>query len=167
MVSTDPILSRLVATPRDVGVNLAVTVPGLALQLELFVLLLYGLLLRHRPIRDASVGAVAWPYHDILLRLHDRTWRTLFSLYILQVATAAGTFPISLVLLWALDYETVLSFVVIAGVSQFVLILGASIVVVVLTVGPIDIIAGSLAVALLTEAVTLLAESNDGEPAPA
>lgn len=166
MVSTDPILSRLVATPRDVGVNLAVTVPGLALQLELFVLLLYGLLLRHRPIRDASVGAVAWPYHDILLRLHDRTWRTLFSLYILQVATAAGTFPISLVLLWALDYETVLSFVVIAGVSQFVLILGASIVVV-LTVGPIDIIAGSLAVALLTEAVTLLAESNDGEPAPA
>lgn len=222
-VSTDPIISRLVATLRDVAVDLAVAVPGLALQLGLFVLLLYGLLLRPRAIRDALFGAVPGPYHDILLRFHDRTRRTLFSLYILQVATAAGTFLVSLVLFWALGYETVLPLAVIAGILQFVPILGPSVLVVVLagndllvgnpsrgvavfvlglvliaflpdavirtklsettgeiapslyftgfvggvlTVGPMGIIVGPLAVALLTEAVTLLAENNDGEPIP-
>jgi predicted PurR-regulated permease PerM len=222
-VSTEPIISRLILILRDVAVNLAVAVPGLALQLGLFVLLLYALLLRPTAIREGLLGAVPEQYHDILLRLHDRTRRTLFSLYILQVATAFGTFVISLVLFWALGYGAVLSLAVIAGILQFIPILGPSVLIValvandilagdpsrgvallvlglvlvaflpdavlrtklsettgeiapslyfigfvggVLTVGPIGIIVGPLAVALLTESVTLLAENNDVEPTP-
>jgi predicted PurR-regulated permease PerM len=223
LVETDPIVSSVIATVRGLAVELAVAAPGLTLQLGLFALLLYGLLYKPKAIRDATFGAVPGQYHDILTRLHVRTRRTLFSLYILQVATAFGTFVIALTLFLALGYQGALSLAAIAGILQFIPILGPSILVVgltandlllgnltravatlvfglvlvaflpdavlrtklsgvtgeiapslyfvgfvggVLTVGPIGIIVGPLVVALLVEAVDLLAENNTRSTPP-
>ena len=176
-VSTEPIISRLVTTLRDVAVEMAVAVPGLALQLGLFVLLLYGLLLKPQAIRSALLGAVPEQYQDILIRFHERTRRTLFSLYVLQVATAFGTFVISLVLFWALGYDTILSLAVIAGILQFIPILGPSVLVVALAGNDILLgnpsrgvalfVLGLVLVAFLPDAVlrTKLSETT-GEIAP-
>ena len=218
LVETDPIVSAAIANIRGIAVELAVAAPGLTLQFGLFVLLLYGLLYKPGEIRDAILRAVPQQYHDILTRLHGRTRRTLFSLYILQVATAFGTFLIALVLFFVLGYQGALSLAAIAGILQFVPILGPSLLVTglaasdlflgnptravaiftaglflvaflpdavlrtklsgttgeiapslyfvgfvggVLTVGPIGIIVGPLVVALLLEAVDLLAENTD------
>lgn len=218
LVETEPIVSGAIDSIRGLAVELAVAAPGVTLQLGLFALLLYGLLYKPAAIRDGVLGAVPQQYHDILTRLHGRTRRTLFSLYILQVATAFGTFVIALVLFLILGYQGALSLAAIAGILQFIPILGPSILVVgltvsdllvgnatravavfssglfliaflpdavirtklsgttgeiapslyfvgfvggVLTIGPIGIIVGPLVVALLAEAVELLAENND------
>lgn len=156
-ISTEPIISGAITTLRDVAVDLAVAVPGLTLQLGLFVLLLYGLLLKPGAIRTAVLSAVPESYHNILFRFHGRTRRTLFSLYVLQVATAFGTFVIAIVLFWALGYSAVLSLAVIAGILQFIPILGPSILVVALAGS--DLIVGNpmRAVAMLVLGLVFIA----------
>ncbi|WP_436902927.1 AI-2E family transporter [Halovenus halobia] len=156
-ISTEPIISGAITTLRDVAVDLAVAVPGLTLQLGLFVLLLYGLLLKPGSIRTAVLSAVPESYHDILFRFHGRTRRTLFSLYVLQVATAFGTFVIALVLFWALGYSAVLSLGVIAGILQFIPILGPSILVVALAGNDLVVGNPTRAAAMLVLGLVLIA----------
>ena len=156
-LNTEPLISSAITTLRDVAVDLAVAVPGLVLQLALFVLVLYGLLLKPRAVNDAVLGAIPDSYQDIAVRLHHRTRRTLFSLYVLQVATAFGTFVIALVLLWALGYSAALSLGAIAGILQFIPILGPSILVVGLAGN--DLLVGNLprAGAMLVLGLVLIA----------
>lgn len=157
VIETGPLISSAIDSIRGVAVEFAVAAPGLTLQLGLFALLLYGLLYKPGAIREAILGATPPEYHDILTRLHGRTRRTLFSLYILQIATAFGTFLIALVLFFFLGYQGALSLAAIAGILQFVPILGPSLLVIALTVS--DLLVGNLprALVVLTAGLFLIA----------
>jgi predicted PurR-regulated permease PerM len=139
-VDTEPFVARAVELLQELAVDVAVAVPGLALQFALFTLVVYGVLYKPRAIRGAVYGAVPHGYHDVLDRLHRRVRKTLFALYVLQGLTAFATFPVSLVLFWLLGYEAVLSLAVIAGILQFIPILGPSLLLVGLAAA--DVLAG-------------------------
>lgn len=128
-VDTEPFVDSAIEVLQNIAVSFAVSAPGLALQFVLFTLLLYGLLYKPRAIRAAMLGAVPDTYHDILSRMHRRTKTTLFALYVLQAATAFATFVIALVLFWLLGYTAPLSLAAIAGILQFIPILGPSLLV--------------------------------------
>lgn len=149
IVDTEPFVDTAVDTLQDIAVEAAVSAPALALQLVLFTLVLYGLLLKPRAIRAAVVGAVPATYHDILERFHRRTKKTLFALYVLQALTAFGTFLIAIVLFWLLGYNAPLTLAAIAGILQFIPILGPSLLVIALA-------ANDLLIGMPVRAVTVL-----------
>jgi len=128
----EPIIDATITTLQDVAVAGAVAAPSIALQVVLFTIVLYGLLYKPRAIRAAALRLVPSAYHDILVRLHSRTKVTLFSLYVLQATTALGTFVIGVIFFSALGYTAPLSLAAIAGILQFIPILGPSLLVVAL-----------------------------------
>lgn len=115
-----------------VAVSLARTAPVLALKLFLFVFLVYGLLLRPRAVSDVVADLVPATYHDIVNALHERVRDTLYAIYVLQAATAFATFVAALAMFLLLGYRSAVSLAVIAGVLQFVPIVGPSVLVVLL-----------------------------------
>ncbi len=129
-ISTVPIIDGVVNWLQSFALGLAVSAPELLLQLTLFTLLLYGILYQPRKARAAVFELVPDAYHDILQRLHERTRMTLFALYVLQVLTAIATFVIALVLFWVLGYDAPLTLATIAGILQFIPIVGPSLLVV-------------------------------------
>jgi len=70
----------------------------------LFAFVLYGLLYRPSAVREAVFALVPPECHDIVDRLHERTRVTLYPIYVIQVATAVGTFVIAAVLFLVLGY---------------------------------------------------------------
>ena len=140
-LETDPVVDGAIDSVRDVAVELAVATPGFALHLALFTILLYGLLYKPRAVRAAVFAAVPTAYHDVVSRLHTRASTTLFSLYVLQAVTALSTFLIALALFWILGYSATLTLALIAGILQFVPIVGPSILVIALGVN--DILIGN------------------------
>lgn len=176
-IETEPFVDSTIVALQDVAVALAVAAPSLALQVVLFALVLYGLLYKPRAIRAAMLRLVPDTYHDILSRLHHRTRTTLFALYVLQATTAFATFIIAVVLFWLLGYNTPISLAAIAGLLQFIPILGPSLLVVALAAnefllgmpvrGGLVLVTGLLFISLLPDAVirTKLAEKT-GKIAP-
>lgn len=150
-VDTEPFVERAVSILQEFAVDVAVAVPGLALQFALFTLVVYGVLYKPRAIRAAVYGAVPYGYHDVLDRLHRRVEKTLFALYVLQGLTAFATFLVALVVFWLLGYEAVLSLAVIAGILQFIPILGPSLLLV--TLAASDFLAGAVPRAALVLAL--------------
>jgi len=150
-VDTEPFVDRAVSILQEFAVDVAVAVPGLGLQFALFTLVVYGVLYKPRAIRAAVYGATPYGYHDVLDRLHQRVKKTLFALYVLQGLTAFATFFIALAVFWLLGYEAVLSLAVIAGILQFIPILGPSLLLVALAAG--DFLAGALPRAALVLAL--------------
>lgn len=194
--------------------------PELAAHVTVFGFVVFGLLLGRSRLRRALMRPVPDGYHDVVHALHERVRDTLFALYVIQAATALGTFLIALVVFWALGYPFPVTLAVIAGLLQFLPVVGPSLLVLalsayeasqgdfagatlvlvfgltlvgflpdavlrprlarqtaglpsslyfvgftggLLSVGPVGIIAGPLAVALLSESLSLLA---DERPAP-
>lgn len=109
-----------------VAVDLARGAPVLATKLFLFAFVVYGLLLRPGDTRQAALALVPAPYHDIVFALHRRVRATLFALYLLQAATAVVTFVLALIVFWIFGYESPFVLAVIAGILQFIPILGPS-----------------------------------------
>jgi predicted PurR-regulated permease PerM len=160
-------------------------------------------------------------YRDAAVALHERTKDTLQAIYLLQIATAVGTFAMALPTFWALGYDYPVTMAVMAGILQFLPVIGPSLLIGavaiyhlsvgdvdaavlmvivggvviaylpdaiirprlaamtadmpgslyfvgfiggLLTVGPIGVIMGPLAVALFTESVTQLSEEVAGVP---
>lgn len=114
----------------DLAVSLAEAAPVLALKATLFVLLVYALLLRPRDIRRAIMALAPAAYHDVVVAFHERVRATLNALYVLQAATAFGTFLVAYVVFAVLGYESAFVLAVLAGLLQFVPVVGPSIVVV-------------------------------------
>lgn len=129
-VETADLIDTVAATVKDIAVDAAVAVPRLALELTLFTLLVYGMLLRPSAIRTAIYELVPGRYHDIVSRLHSRTRVTLYSIYVLQALTAAATFLIALLVFVAFGYSAPFTLAVIAGILQFIPIVGPSVVIV-------------------------------------
>lgn len=131
----------------QLAVELASAAPVLALKATLFVLLVYALLLRPRDIRRAALALVPAVYHDVVLAFHERTRATLNALYVLQAATAFATFCIAYPVFAALGYGSALVLAVLAGILQFIPVLGPSAVVAALAV--YQVVAGSTGSAIL------------------
>jgi predicted PurR-regulated permease PerM len=117
-------------TLQDIAVEFAVAVPEQVLALMLFVLVLYGLLYRPLAPGYAIYGAVPDRHHDIVTRLHERTREVLFALYVIQASTAAGTAVVAVVLFAALGYAAPVWLALIAGILQFIPVVGPSVLII-------------------------------------
>ncbi|MEF8813874.1 MAG: AI-2E family transporter [Halovenus sp.] len=122
-----PVLDSSEEFVRTLAVDMLVATPRIALEALLFVLVLYGILYRPTAVREAIFGFVPSEYHDIVDRLHARTQATLYSIYVVQAATAAATFVIAVALFLLLGYTSPFWLALVAGVLQFVPVLGPSI----------------------------------------
>jgi predicted PurR-regulated permease PerM len=138
----------------DAGVNIASAAPVLALKGFLFLILLFGLLLRPGSVRRAAVRIAPGEYHDVVFALHRRVRDTLYALYVLQAATALGTFVVAYVVFAALNYDAAFSLSIFAGVLQFIPVLGPSILVALVAAG--QLMAGEVVAAVLVTVLGLV-----------
>jgi len=146
-VEVAPVVSAVRIALRDLALAITAAAPRLALELIVFTVLVYGLLLRPDAVGTAVFKIVPPEYRDIPTRLHRRTRTTLYSIYILQATTAAATFALALALFALLGYESPVLLAVIAGVLQFVPVVGPSVLVVALGAG--DLLLGETTRAVL------------------
>jgi predicted PurR-regulated permease PerM len=126
--------SAAVAFGRRLARAFAVAVPVLALKLTVFVLVVFALLSQTAEASRAAIAVVPPAYRDVARALHGRTRATLFAIYVLQAATAAGTFVLGLVVFFLLGYPTFLTLAVLAAVLQFLPVVGPSVLLAVLAV---------------------------------
>ena len=145
------LIEPLAGVVRDIAVDAASAAPVLGLKLLLFGLIVYGLLLRPRAVSKAALTVVPRQYHAILKRFHVRTRDTLYGIYVLQAATAAGTFAVALVTFVLLGYPAPFTLALIAGGLQFIPVLGPGVLLGVLAVA--DVLAGNVQRALLVATV--------------
>ena len=111
---------------RDAALAIARLAPILALKVTLFALLVFALLVRRKQARRALYGLVPHAYRDVAGAFDDRARETLFAIYVLQAATALGTFLVALPLFYALGYELSVTLAIVAGFLQFLPIVGPS-----------------------------------------
>ncbi|MFC4448681.1 AI-2E family transporter [Halorussus aquaticus] len=129
------VLTELARTYLGAGViALARLAPVLALKGTLFALLVFALLVRRREARRALLAPIPHAYRDVVAALHERTRETLSAIYVLQAATAVGTFLVALPVFYVLGYEFVFTLALVAGFLQFLPIVGPSFLVVLLAV---------------------------------
>jgi len=138
----------------DLAVTIARAAPVLALKAALFVFLVYALLLRPHDVRAALLELIPTTYHDMVLEYHVRIRETLYAIYVLQVATALGTFLIAYPVFAILGYDSALTLAVFSGLLQFVPIVGPALVV--LALGAYQVAIGSTAAAVLVVALGLV-----------
>jgi predicted PurR-regulated permease PerM len=200
---------------RSVARSAATAAPVLLIKLTLFGFLVFALILSGDSVGRTLLALVPESYHHEANSMNERARETLFAIYVLQAATAVGTFFIAVVVFWLLDYSFVFTLASIAAILQFIPILGPSLLLAglaayhvavgdlfaaglvavagglfiawlpdilirprlaretadlpgslyfvgfvggLLSLGPVGIIAGPLAVALLAEAVSLLGD---------
>ncbi len=149
VVEMAPLVDAAQVWIRQFAIAVAGAAPRLVLAFAVFSFLVYGMLYRPSAVRTAAFRVVPADYHDIPTRLHLRTRATLYSIYVIQAATAAATFVLALVLFWVLGYEAPFSLAVIAGILQFIPILGPSLLILTLAVSDLLIGATTRAAAVL------------------
>ena len=150
-IDTVAVLDSLRGLLADIAFGIAAAAPVIALQLFLFAILLYALLLRPRAAGRTLLGVVPAEYHDVVRALDDRVRETLFGIYVLQAATAAGTFAVAFVVFLLLGYGAPFTLAVFAAVLQFVPVVGPSVLVAALAA--VDFLAGNLTRAVLVAVV--------------
>jgi predicted PurR-regulated permease PerM len=128
--------------------------PVLALKFVVFTLSVYALLYQPRAVGAAVDRLVPARYHDVVASLHERTRATLRAIYVLQAATALATFAVAFAVFSALGYRSPFALAVVAGVLQFVPVVGPS--VVVLALATVDAAAGAADRALAVLVLGLL-----------
>lgn len=143
----------IVSEAGNLGVTIVRATPVLALKAFLFTLLVYALLLRPGDAQRALLRPIPLQYHDVVERLHETVRDTLYALYLLQAATAFGTFCIAFALFAVLEYDPAFTLAVLAGLLQFIPILGPSILIAVL--GLVAYIGGDPSLALIVTALGL------------
>jgi predicted PurR-regulated permease PerM len=109
---------------RDLAFSIAADSVFTLLQLTLFTILLYGLLLRPSAVGRAVFEITPPSYHDVIRSLHRRIGGTLYALYVIQAATAVLTFPVAFVVFYALGYSDVFVLAVLSAILQFFPIVG-------------------------------------------
>lgn len=116
----------VVAFGRRLARAFALAVPVLALKLTVFVMVVFALLSRTAETHRAVIAVVPHSYRDVVRALSQRTRATLFAIYVLQAATAAGTFVIALLFFFLLGYPYYLTLAVISALLQFLPVVGPS-----------------------------------------
>jgi predicted PurR-regulated permease PerM len=154
VVEVTPLIRAAQEITADLAVGVAAAAPVIALKLVLFAFVVYGLLSRPHDLRKAVFNGVPETYHDILTALHERVRDTLYAIYVLQAATAAGTFLVALVVFFGLGYESAFSLAVIAGLLQFIPVVGPS--VLVLALAGYQVVIGDVTAAILVATLGLV-----------
>lgn len=111
----------------DLAVSLALAIPDIVFSFTLFMFVIFGLLHKPHSVRTAVYEAVPAAYHDILTRLHERTREVLYALYVIQLATAVGTFLIALPFFFVLGYSAPVWLAFFSGMLQFLPVVGPSV----------------------------------------
>jgi predicted PurR-regulated permease PerM len=153
-VNVSQLLLRARDAVIDIGVSIASAAPVLALKAFLFAILLFGLLLRPGNVRRAAVRIVPGEYHDVVFALHHRVRDTLYALYVLQAATALGTFAVAYVVFAVLKYDAAFSLAVFSGILQFIPVVGPSVLIVLVAAG--QVLAGEMIAAVVVTVVGLV-----------
>lgn len=107
--------------------SLVASLPVLALKATLFAFLVFGLLMNHASVEQALVAVVPPAHRDVAFALARRARRTLDAIYLLQAATGVVTFAFGAAVFWALGYDIPLTLGFVAGVLQFLPIVGPSV----------------------------------------
>lgn len=124
------VLDRLQSIAGNAAVDAARAAPVIGFKLFLFTLLVYGLLLRPDDVHRAVYGNVPAAYHDVVRALHGRVRDTLYGIYVLQGATAVGTFLVALAVYFLLGYSGPVVLAALSGLLQFIPVVGPSVVIV-------------------------------------
>ncbi|WP_058367633.1 AI-2E family transporter [Haloparvum sedimenti] len=136
------VTAALVATAASV----ASAAPVLLIKLMLFVFVVYSLLYSERSLRRAGLALVPPGYRDIAGALHTRARRTLYGIYVVQVATGIATFLVALPVFLAFGYPSAIALATAAGVLQFIPVLGPSLLILALAVS--HLLAGDVVAAI-------------------
>lgn len=136
-----------------VAVGVASETPILALKAVLFAILVYAMLWRPTAPGTAVYRTVPPAYHDVVTRFHKRLQSTLYAIYVLQAATAFGTFLVAWALFALLGYNGAFALAVVAGILQFVPVVGPSVVIV--AIATAEAVAGDVAGALVVTVLGL------------
>lgn len=220
-LTTEQALQRLIAVLERIARLVIARAPVLLAKFALFVFLVFSLLHHQGDTRRAVLAVIPSSYRSVADSLDRRARSTLFAIYVLQAATAAGTFSIAAPVFAVLGYAFPITLAVLAALLQFLPIVGPSLVVFglaawhvvfgdlvaalavaviggfligwlpdllirprlaretanlpgslyfvgfvggLLTLGPIGIIAGPLAIALVVEMASLLSAELDQSP---
>ena len=129
-IETGQIQAAALEFVQGAATSFALALPVLAIKFALFVVLLFGLLLKGDAAGRAAIAPVPYEYRDVVYALARRTRETLYAIYVLQVATSIATFAAAYPLFWVLGYEAALTLAIAAAVLQFVPIIGPSMLVV-------------------------------------
>jgi predicted PurR-regulated permease PerM len=138
----------------DIAVDTASAAPVIALKGFLFVFLIYGLLLRPGNVRRATLRLVPGEYHDVVLAMHCCVRDTLYALYVLQAATAFGTFVVAYVVFWVLGFDAAFTLALFSGLLQFIPVLGPSLLIALVAAG--QALAGEVTTAVLVTVIGLV-----------
>jgi len=138
----------------DLAVSLAGETPIIALKVVLFTILVYAMLWRPNAPGEAVYEAVPESYHDVVTRFHNRMRGTLYAIYVLQAATAFATFLVAWAVFALLGYNSAFALAVVAGILQFIPVVGPS--VVVLAMAAADLVSGDTTGALLVTVLGLV-----------
>ena len=117
----------LVRLARSVAQAVAAAVPVLALKFSLFVLLVFSLVHNQQGARRAVLAVVPANYRGVAEAFDERIRETLFAIYVLQAATALGTGVVAFPLFYLLGYSFPVALAVVAGILQFLPIVGPSV----------------------------------------
>lgn len=113
-----------VAYLRQLATVVAAATPVLLVKVTLFVFLVYSLLYHGEDAQQAALAVVPSSYQSAARALNSRARDTLFAIYVLQAATAAGTFVLAVPVFFFLGYDAVVTLATVAAVLQFVPIVG-------------------------------------------
>ncbi|WP_224333335.1 AI-2E family transporter [Haloprofundus halobius] len=125
-VTLDQATAVALSLLRSLARDIVVAAPVLLVKLSVFALVVFALLLRSGTTRDAVLTLVPHTYRDVATALDRRARDTLFAIYVLQAATAVGTFLIGVVVFALLGYDFPIALATVAAVLQFVPVLGPS-----------------------------------------
>ncbi len=114
------------------GTGIAAAAPVLLVKLALFAFVVYGLLYHERRTKRAALALVPPAYRDLIEALDDRASRTLYGLYVVQAATGFATFLIAIPVFVAFGYPSPIALATLAGVLQFIPVIGPSVLVIAL-----------------------------------
>ncbi|GGL46184.1 AI-2E family transporter [Halocalculus aciditolerans] len=156
-VDLTPFRADIVAAVANLAFDVARALPVLSLKLTLFAILIFALVMHHDDATAAFIAPVPARYHDLVRRFSDRARATLYSIYVLQAATAAATVALALPVFLLLGYPFPFTLALVAGILQFLPIVGPSLLVGALAVWKLTIGDTTGAVVLLVAAGVLVA----------
>lgn len=124
------------------ALSLARATPVLLAKVTVFAFVVFALVYRGERVHRALLGPLPDEYHEIGHALNDRVRGTLFSLYVIQGVTAVATFAVALAVFLVLGIRYPVTLAVLAGVLQFLPVVGPSLVIAAIALG--ELIAGDL-----------------------
>ncbi|MCO8265721.1 AI-2E family transporter [Haloferax prahovense] len=148
-VTLDDVVAVGLNLLQSLGRAAATAAPVVLIKLTLFGFLVFSLLLSGDAVGRTLLALVPADYRDAATALNEQARETLFAIYVLQAATAVGTFAIGLVVFWALGYDYVVTLATVAAVLQFIPIVGPSVLLAAMAVYHVavgDLVAAALVV---------------------